>query len=260
MEALDEVLELVSKIYKLRADALEQQVADEKEREQELLQQAAAESMVLPTPAAALTAPANLMPIKNSPQLAPVISATVSERPLNEAPPLPPIPNYSGTANHLGLDGNLNLERKKADAALQKERAERASAAKRQEHTYGFQQPAMLAVAAPAAAPLQPTEEEKMARKEHLKRQREALIEKKNMERQNQLASFQMQHGATNASVVAAAAIQQPQPSLQQDTGKLLAQELSGLASQPTAQLPNPEATAVEMRRMLTRQLRNSFN
>merc|ERR1719324_1833194 len=43
MEALDEVLDLVSKIYRLRADALEQQVAEEKAREQELLQQAAAE-------------------------------------------------------------------------------------------------------------------------------------------------------------------------------------------------------------------------
>ena len=38
-QALDEVLELVSKIYKLRADTLEQQVAEEKAREQELLQQ-----------------------------------------------------------------------------------------------------------------------------------------------------------------------------------------------------------------------------
>jgi hypothetical protein len=290
MEALDEVLDLVSKIYRLRADALEQQVVEEKAREQELLQQAAAENMLAQpvaniAPAPILQAPATLAPVQHKPHLAPVISTTVSVRPLNEAPPLPAIPNYAGMGGMPSLATSnpneiLNIERKKTEAALQKQRAEQASAAKRQEmtaiaapaaapyyaepsHQYGFQAPLSAPLSAPAA-PLQPSEQEKLARAEHLKRQRTALIEKKNRERESQLAMFQVNSGGpTKAALVAERALQQPpQPSPQEpDAGKRLAEELSGLArAQPGApQIANPDTAAAEMRRMLTRQLKNSF-
>lgn len=264
MEALDEVLELVSKIYKLRADTLEQQVAEEKAREQELLQQAAADlsfapltQQVISSVSPAGSPLANLTPVQHSANLPPVINPSVTIRPLNEAP------LYAQTAGAF-LDDTQTLQRKKAEAALQKERAERASEAKRQEQiaaggaTYDAQS---LQASSTPSATMQPTEEEKQARVEHLKRQRALLIEKKNRERENQLTSFQMTHGATNASQVAQRVIQDPQPGLQHvepDQGRQLAAELSGLATKPT-QLPDPSSAAVEMRRMLTRQLKNSF-
>jgi len=277
MEALDEVLELVSKIYKLRADALEQQIAEEKAAEQEMLQQAAADVYVAP-PLPVLRAPAMLAPVQHNPHLAPIISTSVSIRPLSEASAIP-LPDYANGMSFLGSTGAScpnrlqNTEYKKLDCAIQKQRVEAASAVKRQDAMmaiaaspaplsydaqynaqYGMQQPA--AVSAPAA-PLQPTDEEKQQRAEHLRRQRALLVEKKNRERENQLTNFQMQNGATNASNVAQRALQQAKPTL--EPGQTLAAELSGLV-QPAPQLPNPaEAAAVEMRKMLTRQLRASF-
>lgn len=259
MEALDEVLELVSKIYKLRADTLEQQVAEEKAREQELLQQAAAEfadgaAQSALASSIPLMPPTQLAPVQHSALLPPVINPSVSIRPLNEAP------LYAAQSTGSFLDCPETLARKKAEAAMQKERADRASETKRQEQsmaggaTYNAQ--------GTLNSIMQPSNEEKHARTEHLKRQRALLLERKNAERENQLTNFQMQHGATNASQVAQRAVQQPQPGMQEsepDAGKRLAQELSGLANSTPTQLPDPSAAAVEMRRMLTRQLKASF-
>lgn len=271
MEALDEVLELVSKIYKLRADAIEQEVAQAKLQEQELMQQAAAENMLLPAAAPALPAPAQLAPVQHSAHLPPVINPSVSIRPLSEAN------LYANRAGaFLDQPGAATLQAKKVEADMQKQRAEIASEAKRQEQQmmgvaapsppydasgtpmYGMQQPGATSA---SGASLQPSAEEKAARAEHLKRQRELLIQKKNAERESQLAAFQMQNGATGAAQVAQRAIQQQpgQQATDSDAGKRLAAELSALAGGAPTPLPDPSAAAVEMRRMLTKQLKNSF-
>jgi hypothetical protein len=273
MQALDEVLELVSKIYALRADALEQQIAEEKAQEQDLLQASA--PLVLPAsqPMLAPVMPAPVAPA----QLAPIISTSVSIRPLNPQPELQPM-----AAPSLGPNEILALERKSAQAAAQKERAERASAAKRQELTrvaatapsfddapvyhpqHGLIVPPVnpLQPATPAttsAVGLQPSEEDKHARAEHLKKQRALLIERKNQERQSQLTAFQMQNGVTNSSNVAQQKLSGTPAS--EEAGRQLARELSGQAQAETVApiAPHADAAALEMRRMLTRQLKASF-
>lgn len=282
MEALDEVLELVAKIYKLQADAMEAKIAEEMAAQQAAEDAAAAGlaplgQQPLAPPFSAPLAPlepltaAPLAPLEPLAQPhhmpGPALPSSVCVRPLNEAPLAAPPAPMSNPADILAL------ERKRTEAAVQKERASRAAAARAAPPAYtpaaytpelviaATQAPCYPAPAeASLAAPHQPTDEERRARAEHLKRQRELLVQKKNQEREAQLTNHQAIYGQTNAARVAERACAQPSP-LQQaplspdDAGRRLAAELSGVAA-PVVTGPTPETKAQEMRKVLTRQLK----
>mmetsp|Transcript_100455 Transcript_100455/g.174331 ORF Transcript_100455/g.174331 Transcript_100455/m.174331 type:complete len:479 (-) Transcript_100455:80-1516(-) len=278
MEALDEVLELVAKIYKLQADAMEAKIAEEMAAQQAAEEAAAGmlplgqEPLAPPlsAPLAPLTAAplAPLEPLAQPHQMpGPALPSSVCVRPLHEVPLAPP--PAASNPNDI-----LALERKKAEAAVQKERANRAAAARAPPAPLAYTPaaytpelvtaatavPCYSAPAAASTAPQQPTEEERRARAEHLKRQRELLVQKKNQEREAQLTTHQAIYGQTTAARVAERACAQPSP-LQQapvspdDAGRRLAAELSGVGT-PVVAGPTPETKAQEMRKVLTRQLK----
>lgn len=289
MEALDEVLDLVAKIYKLQADALEAKIAEERAA-QEAEEQAEAElaaanlaqlgqsheplaplgqplAPLSAAPLAPLLAPptAPLPPLQAHPHQmpGPALPSNVCVRPLNEVPLAPP-PVTSSPQDILAL------ERKKAEANVQKERASRAAAVRESSTSTPAPYAPLAATAAPMYAPEAavqaapanqgPSEEERRARAEHLKRQRELLVQKKNQERESQLQTHQAMYGATAASRVAERACAQPSPLVQQpanpdDAGRRLAAELSGLGVAPVAG-PPADTKAQEMRKVLTRQLK----
>lgn len=133
------------------------------------------------------------------------------------------------------------------EAAIQRDRGERAIAASKQQAFIRAQE---------LQARQMPSEEEKVARKEHLKRQRDALMAKKQQERQVQLNEFQRLNGPTNASRAAEMALE----GKREDERKSLVAELSAPAPEAVP-LPAPQqdTAAAEMRRMLMRQLKNTF-
>lgn len=120
----------------------------------------------------------------------------------------------------------------------------------------------------------QPTAEQKQARAEHLKRQRDMLVQKKNRDRQAELSVFQQTHGPSAAARAAESACARAPAGIQEYggpsspsgiAGRNLARELSGqaaveAASQAAAVEPDKEAKAAEMRRMLTRQLKQTLS
>lgn len=102
------------------------------------------------------------------------------------------------------------------------------------------------------AQPQGPTEEERRARAEHLRRQRDEIRARKTREREAQLSAHQASGGSTPATRAAERAL----------GGGSLAEELRGVAAAQPAPPPDPlpsEAAAVEMRRALTQQLRQTF-
>mmetsp|Transcript_16248 Transcript_16248/g.37453 ORF Transcript_16248/g.37453 Transcript_16248/m.37453 type:complete len:371 (+) Transcript_16248:75-1187(+) len=106
----------------------------------------------------------------------------------------------------------------------------------------------------------QPTEEERQARAEHLKRQRELLLEKKKKEREGQLSGV----APSNAAIAAGKACEitsrsGDNPRGYSEAGQKLAAELGGLAPEPSPMVPNPESTAVEMRKALAKQLKQTL-
>lgn len=103
---------------------------------------------------------------------------------------------------------------------------------------------------ATSATTADPSEEERKARAEHLKRQRELLLAKKKRDRESQLSAYEQSHGSSTATRAAERACV--------NAGKRLAAELSG-ASAPAAALPDPEAAAVQMRKTLARQLKQTL-
>eukprot|EP00416_Gambierdiscus_australes_P026421 CAMPEP_0171068716 /NCGR_PEP_ID=MMETSP0766_2-20121228/8728_1 /TAXON_ID=439317 /ORGANISM="Gambierdiscus australes, Strain CAWD 149" /LENGTH=405 /DNA_ID=CAMNT_0011525059 /DNA_START=68 /DNA_END=1285 /DNA_ORIENTATION=- len=111
-----------------------------------------------------------------------------------------------------------------------------------------------------------PSEAERQARTEHLKRQREALVAKKMRERQDQLSVFQQSKGSSAASRAAeragsrfgAAGLQQPR-SPDAESGKRLAAELSGVSNTTIPASQSPEAAAIQMRKTIARQLKQSL-
>eukprot|EP00931_Biecheleriopsis_adriatica_P045476 TRINITY_DN26049_c0_g1_i1.p1 TRINITY_DN26049_c0_g1~~TRINITY_DN26049_c0_g1_i1.p1 ORF type:complete len:415 (-),score=120.33 TRINITY_DN26049_c0_g1_i1:101-1345(-) len=168
------------------------------------------------------------------------LPATLHLQPLGHQPSLPPPPPEDPYA----------AEQRRADAAHQQERAERAvaeaSAARQEaEHRRGNQQG--------------PTQEERAARAEHLRRQREALMEKKKRQREIEIAQFQDMNGQSAATKAAERVCAGLQPSSPSEAGKRLADELRGLPEAPAAPQENPQAAAVEMRRALTAQLKQSL-
>lgn len=108
---------------------------------------------------------------------------------------------------------------------------------------------------------IQPSAEERQKRAEHLKRQRELIIAKKRQEREGQLSEYGETHGNTTGVQAAAKACQETVPIGTQDSnrGKLLAAELSGSTEPPAATLPDPEEAAIQMRKTIVRQLKQSL-
>eukprot|EP00933_Yihiella_yeosuensis_P028267 TRINITY_DN22088_c0_g1_i2.p1 TRINITY_DN22088_c0_g1~~TRINITY_DN22088_c0_g1_i2.p1 ORF type:complete len:417 (-),score=88.05 TRINITY_DN22088_c0_g1_i2:60-1214(-) len=146
-------------------------------------------------------------------------------------------------------------ETQKAEAAAQQEQAMTKVTARQN---------------APAARdPGQPTEEERQARAEHLRNRRAALVEKKNREREAQLNAFQEVNGITASLKMAERAcanaghvLTEGGPgSPQAEAGKNLLAELRG-AQEPSAAgtpLEDPEAAALEMRRAIAKQLKQTL-
>lgn len=116
----------------------------------------------------------------------------------------------------------------------------------------------LYVIADTAQAPV-PTEEERRNRAEHLKQQRDLLLQKKNKEREQQLDNFKQSNGRTAAARVAEEALARPQVAPPMDAGKRLAAELSGAAAAPPDPAPQKDAHAAEMRKMLTRQLKQTL-
>lgn len=222
MEALDEVLDLVAKIYKLQADAVEAKLAETTAGGGDL---GAPPAEVAPP---ALSAPLTLGPIqRTSRPTGPALPPTVCVRPLD--------PMSAPADTSRGAVDVAALSQKRAEAAAQRERTE--------------------------AAPSGPSEEERRARADHLKRQREALIEKKNQERALELTAFQSQHGETAASQAAERACAQG-PDSPNEAGRRLAAELSGQAAAEACVDSEAAARAnqaIEMRRVLSRQLKQTL-
>lgn len=149
-------------------------------------------------------------------------------------------------------------EQRKAEAALQQQQAElrvaEASAARKNAE--------QRTAASPAAHG--PTEEERAARAEHLKRQREALMEKKRREREAELASFrELNSDSATARAAERACHGQPPQSPQAEAGRRLAAELRGETTSSEAEAAAAEeaqkAKALEMRRALSRQLKQTL-
>eukprot|EP00927_Polykrikos_kofoidii_P060722 TRINITY_DN55644_c0_g1_i1.p1 TRINITY_DN55644_c0_g1~~TRINITY_DN55644_c0_g1_i1.p1 ORF type:complete len:503 (+),score=129.36 TRINITY_DN55644_c0_g1_i1:57-1511(+) len=161
------------------------------------------------------------------------------------------------------------LEKKRSEATLRRARAPApASAPRVSVPTPEPVQPGVAPQPLPSAAPPPnvPTEDEKRARAEHLKKQRELLIEKRNRERATSLAAHQQSMGSTLASRAAERACAQvPRGLSDADDGRRLAAELSGQpppVSQEEAEaaaVAQTEAAAAAMRRTITQQLKQSL-
>jgi len=108
---------------------------------------------------------------------------------------------------------------------------------------------------------IQPSAEERQMRAEHLKRQRELLVTKKKREREGQLSEYGQTHGNTAGVQAAEKACQETATLGAQvpDRGKQLAAELSGNAVPPASTLPDPEEAAIQMRKTIVRQLKQSL-
>eukprot|EP00444_Apocalathium_aciculiferum_P002233 CAMPEP_0183399600 /NCGR_PEP_ID=MMETSP0370-20130417/12038_1 /TAXON_ID=268820 /ORGANISM="Peridinium aciculiferum, Strain PAER-2" /LENGTH=434 /DNA_ID=CAMNT_0025580771 /DNA_START=74 /DNA_END=1375 /DNA_ORIENTATION=- len=133
------------------------------------------------------------------------------------------------------------------EAAVQRERAQRAMEASRQ----------TLAARA-AAVPAGPSEEERKARAEHLKRQRDALAAKKKQQHHQELSAHTQTVGPTLAASVAERAMTRQE----EHRGRRLAAELAGQVPEPAPVSPvaaGQDDKAAEMRRILTSQLRATF-
>lgn len=146
-----------------------------------------------------------------------------------------------------GNSAGAELARLQVQALQQRERAERVSAVA----TLAASEQILAAPAAGAApAAPQPTEDERRQRAEHLRRTRELLVQKRNMERQRAVGEYQAAGGA--ASAAAASAARKPQAG----AGQQLAAQLAGPSS--GAGVPAGDA-AKDMRQVLAMQLRQTL-
>lgn len=152
----------------------------------------------------------------------------------------------------MGLEDPCAAEQRKAEAALQQQQAELrvadSSAARKNvgQRTTG------------------PSDEERAARAEHLKRQREALMEKKRREREAELASFrELNSDSASARAAERACHGQAPQSPQAEAGRRLAAELRGEVPPSEAEASAADeaqkAKALEMRRALSRQLKQTL-
>lgn len=243
MEALTEVLEALAEMKEGAEQALAAEAAA-----------AAPESPILVQPlyviADTAQAPQQAAPLRAAPRvaLAP-LAAPAAVQPMHVL--------TSPAHSTFVLESPAPAADDAAEAAAmgrQRERAKRAMEASKQ----AAESKAAEARAAVAAPPV-PTEEERRNRAEHLKQQRDLLLQKKNKEREQQLDNFKQSNGRTAAARVAEEALARPQVAPPMDAGKRLAAELSGAAAAPPDPAPQKDAHAAEMRKMLTRQLKQTL-
>lgn len=177
-----------------------------------------------------------------------VAAADVAEEPAEHAPPAPPAPPPSAAAELDGLNTNLQLWRARAEKAM-----EPVTPNLRQTRSHGCPWNASAEPEMPTVRQ-GPTEEERRQRAEHLKQLRDRLIEKRQRDRERQLAELNP-HLAC-ASSAAAAGIDEAARSRH-----LIAELTPGAVvagdSQPPTQ--DPENKAEKMRQALTLQLRQSL-
>lgn len=143
------------------------------------------------------------------------------------------------------------IERMRVESLLKRERAEKVL-------TVPSSRPATAAAPPPppsdAAPKAQPTEAERQARAEHLKRQRQLLVEKRNKERERQLVEFKSTQGSAPAAPLRQRALDS---AAAPSAGQLLAAELSAAAA--PAPLQDTASAAVEMRKALAAQLKQTL-
>mmetsp|Transcript_81900 Transcript_81900/g.244204 ORF Transcript_81900/g.244204 Transcript_81900/m.244204 type:complete len:464 (+) Transcript_81900:130-1521(+) len=198
---------------------------------------AAAEAAPAAEPAAtpALSAPARLAPLKSS------LPRLMRVEPLGARPP--PLPPTTATAQAAptvaaGAGGRQAVEQRLSEVTLQRERAQRAMA--------------MPASSSTAARP-EPSEDERKARAEHLRRQRELLVAKRNQVRERKLQEFQQSRRGADAALGSSA---QAVPG---DAGKRLVAELAPSGA-PATPIQDASSAAVQMRQALTVQLRETLS
>lgn len=192
--------------------------------------------------------------------------------PAPPAPPAPPAevpdepaavesaPIMSAPSSLPPLQGRANLEAMRSSLQQNRQRAERVLSAPTQ--------PAVAAspAAAPAAPPAPqppmpggPSAEERQQRAEHLRRQRDLLLQKRTRERENQLTEFNRGRAAQRAAMgTGAPGAEERNESADQRARRLVA-ELTPGAVVASDVAPPLAAGAEQMRQALTRQLRQSL-
>lgn len=230
-----------------RAIALSLQAEEERINQAAVSSDAAAQG-VLPAEAASV------------PAMAPVnaVDLLPPHSPLNNLPPAGAAPAFATTEEvRKGIPRVVKLqplvsapqpmppEPPPATVALgqMRERAERAVVA-----AAPPAEPAAAVAAAPSAA-VGPTDEERRERAEHLKRQRNLIIQKRNQEREQQLRAYAEAKGQTAATTSAAAV----NPNFGVDAGLVPG---TGAVQQADAE---SAASAQRMRQALTLQLRQTL-
>jgi len=278
IEAIEERLRLIEKL----SEVMEATAEMDRQREEELMAEATAAAEALSRPMLELE-PSPLVSDRAVTAAAPLslfaqaTRLTAEEISIPKAVQLQPL-KLRGTEGREGAPTlaaappapeltdaeRWELEKKRSEAALQRAAGteRRAAASQRREQAAAVTAapaPVSETAAPPAPPPVAgPTEEERQTRQAHLKRQREALIEKKNRQREGQLASFQQTNGSSAATRVAERRML-GSAAPPEDMGRKLAAELGGLQQgespdeQEAARVAASEAAALEMRRTITR-------
>eukprot|EP00928_Gymnodinium_smaydae_P078218 TRINITY_DN6197_c0_g2_i1.p1 TRINITY_DN6197_c0_g2~~TRINITY_DN6197_c0_g2_i1.p1 ORF type:complete len:544 (-),score=195.32 TRINITY_DN6197_c0_g2_i1:85-1716(-) len=280
VEALEERLRLMEKLtemMELSAEMAAQQ--DEEAAAAAPAEEAAPAAAVAAAAAEQAAAPAEEI-IPPATRLQPLAPLRVGPRahgglapvsdPLAAAAPLPATPASPPATVPLSDAEKLALEKRRTEAAPQRANRTPGAAAAQPAPTPAAAAPApapeppMPSAPAPAAAP-RVTEEERKARAEHLKRQREILLEKKRQEREEQLATCDRPAKAAVVRAAGQAAAERAaggSGGAAQDAGRRLAMELSGqtaVTEDSAKKLAESEAAAAEMRRTITLQLKQSL-
>lgn len=187
-----------------------------------------------------------------------LIPAVVRMQPLAPLGARPPISPCDDPPMPLSASERFALEKKRTEVALNRaNRMPAAASAPARSAAAAAPAPELAAPAPPVPfARAGPTEEERKARAEHLKRQRELLIEKKNREREQQMIATSGQAAANAARMAGRAAAERAagRP-VSNDLGRQLAAELSGKADAGA----DSEAAAALARQTITRQLRQTL-
>lgn len=249
--------------------------AAERQREEEEIEAAIALSLKMEeAEAAAAAAP----PAAEEPPVPAGPAAPAEVEPQAPPPSAPQLPSPKGTGLpplravlprvmrvaplgvRLGMESSpvaaaeLQRMREEAEASLQQERQARAAASV-PAATSPEEAPAPPA---PPAARAQPTEAERRERAEHLKRQRQLLIEKRNKERHRQMGEYSRSRAGTPAGPT------RPARRMDAARGDSSAGAGAGLVAeltqQPsTAPMTDTASAATQMRQALTAQLKQTL-
>jgi len=183
-------------------------------------------------------------PVLSAPlTLRPVVPKVMRMQPFN-APREPDSPKQA-KASAEPVD-QMQFERMRAEAILRRERAERVIATP------------VAAAPIPAVA-IGPSQAERQARAEHLRKQRDLLLQKRTKEREQQNAQFQRTPGTRAASALDRGGMSSGD---QAAVGRSVVAELSPgavAASHSAPPLPDTGVAAERMRQALTLQLRQTL-